>query len=152
MNYIDMTKQADYIGFVDDVTQGAESNYDERYAKLKRALDSLAAGATGDERGAKAKLWLRRWDTDEMDAPITYGEWKQRVAKAIKNKSKEEIDDLLYNLGAFYAQTGKDKLTFPRKDYHADPDSFVGTVYKWQTYPDNIQRTLIDWRNSGKKP
>lgn len=150
-SYTCFKKQADYIDFVDNLAGSGFSDRKAQYVNLKSTLDDIAAGTIGAEQGTPAKqLWLRRWDTDEMEAPITYDDWKRRVARAIKGKSKEELDELLYNLGAFYAQTGKDQLTFPRKDFHADPDSFVGTVYKWQTYPTNISKTLIDWRNSKK--
>ena len=150
MKYTDVLhKRADYIDFVEDFTSSPRS-YDRvaQYKNIKKTLDDVASGAIGAEIGTPAKqLWLRRWDTDELEAPITYEDWKKRVARAIKGKNKEDLDELLYNLGAVYAQTGKDNLTWPRKDFHADPDSFVGTVYKWQPYPSNIQQILIDWRN-----
>ena len=152
MTYTDFKKRADYIDFVENIDPSYSSDRSERYSKLKETLDRLTAGKAGTEVGTPAKqLWLRRWDTDEMEAPITYTDWKRRVAKAIKGKNKEALDDLLYNLGAFYAHTGKDQLTFPKNDFHADPDSFVGTVYKWQPYPNNISQVLINWRNSKKQ-
>ena len=151
MKYTDvLQKRADYIDFVESLSSSPRtSDRDAQYKNLTKTLDDIASGAIGAEKGTPAKqLWLRRWDTDEMEAPITYDDWKRRVARAIRGKSKEELDELLYNLGAFYAQTGKDQLTFPRKDFHANPDSFVGTVYKWQPYPQNINDILIACRNS----
>lgn len=142
MKYIDFIKKADYIGFVEP---GHTWDRTQAYKKLKSALDNIVKGSTSTP--AK-QLWLRKWDTDEHEAPVTYTDWKSAVVKAMKSQNKADLDELLYNIGPFYAQTGEDSLGFPHKDYHADPDNFIGTVYKNKQLPPNISEIIESWRKS----
>lgn len=161
-----LRKQADYIDTVDDYLAdidetldpyGTRSNdlsfHQARYNLLTNLFNSIKAGNSINHAGqlplqstepnTPAKQLFVQYLNDDVDQIHPYDEWREAVARALKNKKRFDADRLISNLSNYYVHTGNDSLRFPSS---IQPIGFVSAAYKDTTVPSTIQARLDKWR------